>query len=81
MRPCTWQRSCCGTAGDGRVPDHSGGCSFFAFCQRAWTALRAISVRSSGVRLTLRARAPRFPNATAAGFFRFHAIPRDFYHT
>jgi hypothetical protein len=50
----------------------------FDFAHRAWTALRALSLRSSGVILAARA-APPFlppfrPSATAAGFFRF-AMP------
>lgn len=53
------------------------GLSFFAFFQRAWTAFRAAALRSSGVRFAFRARAPRFPRATACGFFRFDAMRAD----
>ena len=44
---------------------------FFRPRPPARPALRAISLRCSGLSFLIRARAPRFPSATAAAFFRF----------
>src|SRR5579862_6011114 len=48
-----------------------GHSAFLAFFQRAWTALRAISLRCSAVRFRLRATPPFRPSATACGSLRF----------
>jgi hypothetical protein len=45
--------------------------SSFAFAHRAAAAIRATAARFSGVCVFSLILAPRFPRATAAGFFRF----------